>query len=489
MCPESFYTGCNRYIYFLDIMRASKLLVSGFPFEPTYGQLDVFSLMDKFLEMDENSRPAFLLKGYAGTGKTTIVSQLVKILPQLEYGFVLIAPTGRAAKVMSAYSGKQASTIHKHIFSRKQDGATTGFSFHRKKNYLTKTIFIVDEASMISDEADFGARGLLTELITYVFEKKTNKLLIIGDSAQLPPVMQELSPALDPDYLKNNFQLDLLEYEMKEVMRQQTASGILANATALRENIRLGSANIKFQTKGYPDIYKMNGDRLEDGLRYAYNKYGHENTIVICRSNKAATQYNEYIRRTINSSESEINAGDILMIVRNNYTALPDDSPAGFIANGDFAEVIKIKKFEDLHELRFAVLELKLSDYPGQPSFEAKAILDVLHSFSPNLGQEDHKKLYESVQKDYPDLKSKAARTEAIRKDPYLNALQIKFAYALTCHKSQGGQWDAVFIDQGFLKDEMINKEFLRWLYTAVTRARKEVFLVNFHPRFFEAAS
>jgi exodeoxyribonuclease V len=470
-------------------MRASELLISNFPFEPTQGQLDVFKLMDKFLASGDDFRPAFLLKGYAGTGKTTVVSQLVNILPVLGYSFVLIAPTGRAAKVMSTYSKKPASTIHKHIFMQNKEGAETGFSFQRKKNYLSKTIFIVDEASMISEEADFGARGLLTELITYVFEKKSNKLLIIGDSAQLPPVMQELSPALNPEYLRNNFQLDLLEYEMKEVMRQQSASGILANATALRENIRQGNTDIKFKTKGFRDIYKMNGDKLEDGLRYAYNKYGHENTIVICRSNKAATQYNEYIRRTINSSESEINAGDILMVVRNNYTVLSDDSPAGFLANGDFAEVIKIKKFEDLHDMRFAELELKLLDYPLQPSFEAKVMLDVLHSFSPNLGQEDYKKLYESVGKDYIDFKSQAEKKQAIKKDPFLNALQIKFAYALTCHKSQGGQWDAVFIDQGFLKDEMLNKEFLRWLYTAVTRATKEVFLVNFHARFFEASA
>jgi exodeoxyribonuclease V len=464
-------------------MKASQLLISHFPFEPTYGQLDVFKLMDRFLEMGEDTRSGFLLKGYAGTGKTTVISQLVNILPQLEYNFVLIAPTGRAAKVMSAYSGKPASTIHKHIFMQKQEGE--GFSFQRKKNYLSKTIFIVDEASMISDEADFGARGLLTELISYVFEKKSNKILIIGDSAQLPPVMQELSPALDAEYLRNNFQLDLLEYEMKEVMRQQLVSGILANATSLRENISKGNVDIKFKTKGFPDIFRMNGDKLEDGLRYAYNKYGHENTIVICRSNKAATQYNEYIRRTINSSESEINAGDILMIVRNNYTTLPSDSPAGFLANGDFAEVIRIKKFEDIHHMRFVELELKLLDYPDQPSFEAKAMLDVLHSFSPNLGQEEYKNLYESVQKDYTEFKSQQARKEAIKQDPYLSALQIKFAYALTCHKSQGGQWDAVFIDQGFMKDDMLNKEFLRWLYTAVTRASKEIFLVNFNARFF----
>jgi exodeoxyribonuclease-5 len=464
-------------------MKASDLLVAAFPFEPTYGQLDVFRLMDAFLAAKEDNRAAFLLKGYAGTGKTTVISQLVNVLPRMEFSFVLMAPTGRAAKVMSAYSGKVASTIHRHIF--KPVEGEGGFQYQRKKNHLSKTVFIVDEASMISDEADFGAKGLLSELVSYVFEKPGNKLLIIGDSAQLPPVMQEISPALDAGYLKNNFSLDLIEYEMKEVMRQQSASGILANATALRENIARGNTNIKFQTKAYPDIYRMNGDKLEDGLRYAYDKYGHENTIVICRSNKAATQYNEYIRRAINFSESEINAGDMLMVVRNNYTVLPEDSKAGFLANGDFAEVIRIRKFEELHGLRFADLELKLPDYPDQPSFEAKVILDVLHSFSPNLNQEEYRALYDSVQKDYTDFKSKAARMEAIKKDSYLNALQVKFAYALTCHKSQGGQWEAVFIDQGFLKEEMLNKEFLRWLYTAVTRSVREVFLVNFHPRFF----
>jgi exodeoxyribonuclease V len=466
-------------------MLASDLLISNFPFEPTYGQLDVFKLLDKFLSEKEEEKSAFLLKGYAGTGKTTLVSQLVNILPKMGYSFVLIAPTGRAAKVMSTYSGKPASTIHKQMYMQKEDGEASSFSFQRKKNYLTKTIFIVDEASMISDEADFGGRGLLTDLIDYVFEKEDNKLLIIGDSAQLPPVKQELSPALDGEYLRTHFSLDLLEYELTEVVRQMSDSGILANATSLRENISKGNTNIKFKTKGYPDIFRMTGEKLEDGLRYAYNKYGHENTIIICRSNKAATQYNEYIRRTINSSEEEINAGDMLMIVRNNYTAIPDDSPAGFLANGDFAEVVKIKKFEDLHGLRFASLELKLVDYPKQPPFEARVILDVLHSFTPNLSQEEYKKLYDSVLNDYQDLTSKRSKAEAMKKDPYLNALQVKFAYALTCHKSQGGQWDAVFIDQGFLKDEMINKEFTRWLYTGITRSVKEVFLLNFHANFF----
>jgi exodeoxyribonuclease-5 len=466
-------------------MLPSELLIASFPFEPTYGQLDVFKLLDRFLTKNEETRSAFLLKGYAGTGKTTLVSQLVNILPKMGYSFVLIAPTGRAAKVMATYSGKPASTMHKQMYMQKEDGGDSSFSFQRKKNYLTKTIFIVDEASMISDEADFGGRGLLTDLIEYVFEKESNKLLIIGDSAQLPPVKQELSPALDPEYLRHNFSLDLLEYELKEVVRQVSSSGILINATALRENIGKGNTKIKFQTKGFPDIFRMTGEKLEDGLRYAYNKYGHENTIIICRSNKSATQYNEYIRRTINASEEEINAGDLLMIVRNNYTTLPDDSPSGFLANGDFAEVVKIKKFEEMHGLRFAVLELKLVDYPQQPSFEAKVILDVLHSFLPNLAQDEYKKLYDSVLKDYEDLQSKKSKAEAMKKDPYLNALQVKFAYALTCHKSQGGQWDAVFIDQGFLKDEMLNKEYLRWLYTAITRPTQEVFLVNFDARFF----
>jgi exodeoxyribonuclease V len=463
----------------------SKLLQANFPFEPTYGQLEVFKLLDQFILNKEDEKQVFLLKGFAGTGKTTLVGQLVNILNEFGYSYQLLAPTGRAAKVISGYSKKIAYTIHKVIYAQRGDNNSGPLLFRLKKNFYTDTIFIVDEASMISDDADMGENGLLADLVKFVFEKTSNKLLILGDAAQLPPVKKELSPALDGAYLKRRFDFNLLEFELKEVVRQEKESGILMNATALRQNIFSNDLSILFKTKGYKDIYRLTGEKMEEGLRYAYNKYGMENTVIICRSNKSATQYNQYIRRAINFSEEEINAGDMLMIVRNNYDVLPEDSKAGFLANGDFVEVMKVVDFEELYGFRFATLELKLTDFPEQEKFEAKVILDTLHSYTPNLSFEEYRKLQDEVMKDYEDIASKKERFEKIRKDPYLNALQIKFAYALTCHKSQGGQWNAVFVDQGYLTDEQINKEYVRWLYTAFTRATDELYLLNFDAKFF----
>ncbi len=457
-----------------------------FPFKPTLGQAELFFRLENFLLDDELMRPAFLLKGYAGTGKTTIVCTLVDVARQFGFKYVLLAPTGRAAKVMSSYSKKRAFTIHKKIYWQKADPYTGGFLFERQKNFHTKTLFIVDEASMISDEADFmGAQGLLADLVEYVFEEPTNRLILVGDGAQLPPVGRTESPALNAEYLRRTFRLGVFEHELTEVMRQEERSGILANATSLRNVLLSETGGIQLQTKGYPDIFRMTGERLEDGLRYAYDKHGKENTIVVCRSNKSAAQYNQYIRRQIHFSESEIDAGDYLMIVRNNYTTLDEDAPAGFLANGDFVEITKVIRFEEMHGFRFANLQLRLLDYPEQPEFEAKIILDTLHSFAPNLSGEEGKRLYEKVIEDYEYLTNKKERKEAIRRDSYLNALQVKFAYALTCHKSQGGQWSAVFVDQGYLTDENVNTDFLRWLYTAMTRATNELFLMNFNPQFF----
>lgn len=467
-------------------MLPSELLRLKFPFEPTLGQSKAFKLLDQFILEKEKDKQAMLLKGYAGTGKTSLLSVLVNILQHFDYHFMLMAPTGRAAKVMSEYSGQKAYTIHKIIYAQKgEGGGGIGPSFQKRKNLLSKTIFIVDEASMISDDPEVGDRGLLTDLISYVFEKSSNKLLIVGDPAQLPPVKYEVSQALEGDYLKYKYQLNLTEIELKEVVRQEAASGILHNATSLRENIDANIPEIQFITKGFRDLYKIGGDKLEDGLRYAYKKFGMENSIIICRSNKNATLYNQYIRRSINFSEDEINAGDLVMIVKNNYSTLPEDSPAGFLANGDFAEVVKIRRFEEMHGFRYANVELRLTDDTDHPPFEAKIFLDTLHSYTPSLSGEEYKKLYESVAADYADIASKRDRLNAIRKDPYLNALQVKFAYALTCHKSQGGQWDVVFLDQGFIQEETINKEYMRWLYTAFTRATKELYLVNFNSSFF----
>ena len=268
-------------------------------------------------------------------------------------------------------------------------------------------------------------------------------------------------------------------------MRQDEQSGILFNATELRNELKQENPEIKLRTKSFRDMFRMTGDKMEEGLRYAYDKYGQENVIILTRSNKTAVQYNEYIRRVVNFTEDELDAGDRLMVVRNNYNILDDDSPAGFIANGDFVELLKIRRTEEIHGFRFADAILRLTDYDKQPQFEAKIFLDTLHSASPSLSSEDNRRLYESVLEDYLDIKSRKERMEALRKDPYLNALQVKFAYALTTHKSQGGQWSAVFVDQGYLPEEQINEEFIRWLYTAVTRATDEVFLMNFHAHFF----
>lgn len=425
-----------------------------------------------------------VLRGYAGTGKTTIVSAVVKMLPFFNMRYVLMAPTGRAAKVMSGYSKRTAFTIHKKVFQQTAEPGG-GLRFKRQKNYHKNTLFIVDEASMISNHNEFGKRGLLEELIDYVFSQEGNRLMLIGDVAQLPPVGATESPALDKGYLVGSYRSDVSAIEMTEVMRQAESSGILFNATNLRNELPKEAPEIKFRTSAFKDVFKMTGERLEDGLRYAYDKYGTENTAIICRSNKNAVQYNEYIRRSIQYREDELEAGDLLMIVRNNYTFVPDNSPAGFIANGDFVEVLKIKRFDEYYGLRFADLELRMIDYPEMEPFEAKVILDVLHANEASLNDQAYKTLYDQVVADYADISSKSERIKAIRKDPFLNALQVKFAYALTCHKSQGGQWNAVFVDQGYMTEEMVDHEYLRWLYTAVTRATEELFLVNFHKRFF----
>jgi len=465
----------------------AHLLAKRFPFNPTAGQQEFFERMGRFLlpEEHERYRDCFLLKGFAGTGKTTLISTLIKVLPKVGLKSVLLAPTGRAAKVMTNYSKRQALTIHRKIYRQISDGDAGSLVFQRQKNYHDDTLFIVDEASMISDDAEVGMNGLLADLVDFVYENPGNRLMLVGDVAQLPPVGKELSPALDADYLERTFDMTVFRQELTEVMRQDVESGILLNATNLRATLTQPDPAVHFTTKGYRDIYKMTGERLEDGMRYAYNKYGRENTIIITRSNKTAVQYNQYVRRVINGAEEELDAGDLLMIVRNNYTVLDDDSPAGFLANGDFVEVMKIRKREEVHGLKFATVMLRLVDYEEQPEFETKIILDTLYSASPSLGREENKQLYESVQKDYLYIKSRRERAEAIRRDPYLNALQVKFAYALTCHKAQGGQWPAVFIDQGYLPNGKVDVDFVRWLYTALTRATDEAFLMNFHPNFF----
>ena len=465
-------------------IKPSELLLKYFPFSPTAGQASFFRKMNEFLEKKPEDKPTFVLRGYAGTGKTSVISALVKILPRMDMRSLLLAPTGRAAKVMSNYSGRGAYTVHKIIYKPKGDPGTMGGGFILQKNYYKDTVFIVDESSMLSDDGGMSG-NLLWDLIQFVFSGKDNRLLLVGDTAQLPPVGSEYSPALDSGYLLRHFRLTAEQIELTEVMRQKLESGILYNATFLRQTLQQDPPSVLIHTQGFKDTFRMTSERLEDGLRYAYDKFGTENTTIVTRSNKSAVQYNLYIRRVIHFFEDEISTGDLMMIVKNNYTYMAESDKVNFLANGDMAEVMKIRTFEEMYGLRFATLELRLLDYPEEPFFEAKVILDTLYSSSPSLTRDQYRSLYEQVAEDYADVANKTERQELIRKDPYLTALQVKFAYALTCHKAQGGQWKAVFVDQGYLQEEQVDRDFVRWLYTAMTRATEELYLVNFSPNFF----
>ena len=463
----------------------SNIIRTKFPYEPTMGQTRLFSLLDDLMPDSKSQVDTLLVRGYAGTGKTTVISAMVNVLPFFNLNFALLAPTGRAAKVISSYSGKKAYTIHKLIYRQVADPKSGELKFVRQKNYFKKTVFIVDEASMISDDKGFLNSGLLSDLVEYVFEDTTNRLILIGDNAQLPPVGSLRSPALDFEYLKSRFGMNAREIELEEVLRQEENSGILSNATNLRTTIFRPDIPFYFHTRQFADIFKMTHEKLEDGIRYAFDKYGMESTAIISRSNWQAVRYNEYIRRNILFKEDEIEAGDIIMIVKNNYYVLEPESPAGFIANGEFAEVRKIITFEEEYGFRFAEIELQLLDYPEMTPFRAKVFLDTLHTNTPALSMEENNKLYHAVSENYRDIGSRKKFKEAIQNDEHLNALQIKFAYALTCHKSQGGQWKAVFVDQGNVQEMEKTAEHYRWLYTAITRSEKEVFLINFSPEYF----
>jgi exodeoxyribonuclease-5 len=467
-------------------MYIRDLIEQSFGNIPTAQQRDVFAMLENFLP-STNADDCFILKGYAGTGKTTLISALVKVLPRLKLKSVLLAPTGRAAKVITNYSGKKAFTIHKKIY-RKKVAASPEMNFVLGDNIMENTLFIVDEASMISDQVhDYSRQSLLQDLISYVYNGKNCKLMLVGDTAQLPPVGSDISPALDKLFVSEQFRLNVFTYELTDVVRQEKESGILFNATQLRELVRKGEEVFpKFNIKGYKDIFRMTGERLVEGLNYAYDKYGMENTIVICRSNKNANAYNQNIRNRILYREEELSGGDHIMIVRNNYFWLkPEDNSGDFIANGDIARIRKVRRIEEQYGFRFAELVIELLDYPDEEPLSCKVMLDTLYSETPSLSNADNKRFYEAVLQDYMHIENKKFRMEELKKDPYYNALQIKFAFAVTCHKAQGGQWPAVFIDQGYLTDEMLNTEFLRWLYTGLTRSNKELFLVNFSDQFF----
>lgn len=463
---------------------------TNFPFNPTSQQEKSLELISEFI-ISGNDRKVFLLCGYAGTGKTTLVSALVRTMEQLERKTVLLAPTGRAAKVFSTYSGKSAYTIHKWIYRQKSILDASQFSL--MENKASNTLFIVDEASMISNAgvSNFGSGALLDDLVEFVYSGNGCSLLLLGDTAQLPPVGEEISPALSHDYLRSMF-LDVTTMELTQVMRQLDGSGILFNATMLREAIYRGETSLlpKIRFTGFADVCCVSGDELIEAIESSYGDVGMNDTIVLCRSNKRANVYNEGIRRRILYREEELCRGDLLMVVKNNYywrevLGREDKSlleKLDFIANGDMAEVVRVGGVEEMYGFRFADVTLSLVDYEDC-EIDVKIMLDTLVSESPSLTRDENERLFSAVWEDYPEIRSRRKRMEQVRNNSYYNAIQVKYGYAVTCHKAQGGQWNRVFIDQGYMSEDMAGGDYYRWLYTAFTRASGKLYLVNWNEK------
>ena len=456
-------------------------------FDPTEGQKSLVTILAGMMAATGNHQ-LLLVKGYAGTGKTSVISAFVRTLNDFKISSVLMAPTGRAAKVLGAYSGEQAFTIHKKIYRQKFSAHGFG-AFTLNFNTHQHTFFIVDEASMISrysiDRSIFGTGNLLDDLLKFVYNDRHCHLVLIGDTAQLPPVGQEESPALDRRCLEA-YGLEVVECELTEVVRQSQESGILHNATIVRTLITaLQSGYPKLQTGTFPDIERISGEDLIETITDAYDKYEIDETAIICRSNKQANRYNQGIRNRILYREEELTPGDFLMVVRNNYHWIQDNENISFIANGDIVRLIRIRKYTERYGFRFAEVDLCLPDY-NHYEFTSIIMLDALCSETASITEAQNQQLYYSVAEDYVHIASKAQKYKMIREDPFFNALQVKFAYAITCHKAQGGQWRCVFLDQGWLKDEMLNIEYLRWLYTAITRTTQKLYFVNFSEKFFE---
>ncbi|WP_313807447.1 AAA family ATPase [Flavobacterium sp.] len=463
-------------------------LRNNFPFQPTLKQDIFFQKVADFVS-NENQDEIFLLKGYAGTGKTTVISTIVEHLKDINKKYVLLAPTGRAAKVMANYSEKPAHTIHKRIYFPKKSSG--GVSFTMQTNKFKNTIFIVDEASMISDsptESSMYENGsLLDDLIMYIYSGHNCKMILVGDTAQLPPVGMDVSPALDMDKLSMNYNMEVPHIELDEVMRQEEKSGILFNATELREILKSHFIDtFQFQLRGFKDIVRLtDGYDIQDAIHAAYSNYSIEDTAFIVRSNKRANQYNQQIRMKILDKESELSVGDFMMVVKNNYFWLKDSDEAGFIANGDIIEILEIFRIVELYGFKFAKVKIRMVDYPNQIPLETILILDTVMSESPSLTYEQNNLLYQEVMKDYEDETSQYRRLQKVKNNEYFNALQVKFSYAITCHKSQGGQWNTVFIEQPYLP-EGIDRDYVRWLYTAITRAKDKLYLIGFQDDYFD---
>ncbi len=464
-----------------------KEILNNFPYPPTLKQQQLINELSNFVFNDDKNG-LFILKGYAGTGKTTVISTFVNSLWKINKKAVLLAPTGRAAKVISLYSKRQALTIHKKIYSPKKE-SNGSINFIKQVNKHTNTIFIIDEASMISNQIQFGKNfennSVLDDLISYVYSGKNCKIIFVGDTAQLPPVKLNNSPALENDVLSFNFNKNITEIELDEVVRQKKHSGILANATDLRLLIQHESLNFKFDIN-YPDIIRLEDSyEIQDAITEAYDiNKNIEDSAIIVRSNKRANQYNHQIRTFVRGQENEISVGDFIMVVKNNYFWLKDNTSAGFIANGDICEILRIISIKELYGFKFAEVEIRMIDYPDIPPFDTVIILDVLTSENASLAYKESNKLYEAIKEDYADEKHKYKQFLKIKSNKYFNALQVKFSYAMTCHKSQGGQWKTIFIEQPYLPNGQCI-EYFRWLYTAITRAQEKLYLIGFKDDYF----
>lgn len=459
-----------------------RVFLANCAFLPTESQHQVIVRLIDFLLSSDN-HTAFLLRGYAGTGKTSLIGALVKTLLSLERKVVLLAPTGRAAKVFSLYADQQAYTIHRRIYRQKSFLAEAGEA-SLNVNLYRNALFIVDEASMIANlgtHSDFGSGRLLDDLVSFVYGGTGCRLILLGDAAQLPPVGEEESPALSEDVM-NSYGLSVITGELTQVVRQKETSGILWNATALRKLIV--EENLfdlpKINCTEFPDVLSVSGEELIETLEQAYYQYGLEQTIVVTRSNKRANIYNQGIRGRVLGRESELESGDQLLVVKNNYYWLgsSENKQMEFIANGDMAVVRRVRHERTLYGFRFVDVTLRFPDYEDF-EVEATVLLDTLNNDSPALTQTDSERLFQNVWDDYPEITQKRERLKKIKSDPYYNALQVKYAYAVTCHKAQGGQWQCVFIDQGYMTEEMCTPDYFRWLYTALTRATEKVYLVN----------
>lgn len=457
----------------------STYICSELPFSPNEGQLELLQKLSRFL-VDPEPRKAFVLRGYAGTGKTSVISALVRAMERLRLPCVLLAPTGRAAKVIAAYSGRPAYTIHKKIYRQQKMGENR---FSLTDNLHRRTLFIVDEASMINNQrqfdSPFGSGNLLADLIRFVYSGQGCSLLILGDTAQLPPVGQTDSPALSPDVLQG-YGINVTDHLLTQVARQALDSGILRNATDIRQQLQDGRISLlpAFNTEGYSDICHLPGDAFLETIEEAYRDAGQEETVILTRTNRRTNLYNQGVRARVLWKDEILSGGDRLMVCRNNYFWTEQYEQLDFLANGDMLDVIRVRNERKIYGFTFADAELRAVDYDYE--IDATIWLDTLQAENPEQIYEMQQKLWSNIAEDYPEVRDKKKLWQLIMQSPYYNALQVRYAYAVTCHKAQGGQWERVFIDPGMVDDEHLGEEFYRWLYTALTRARKQVYLIGF---------